>query len=208
MKYEAIIFDIDGTLLDTIAMNMYPLMRIIEEELGEKRTFDEVKHCFSMSGKQTLDHLGIDYDTVYPRWVQYVNEYEDGAKPFAGIEEVIIKLKELGYRLGICSSKKHAQYEIDMPLHFRSYFEVVVLEEDCPEHKPSPLPLLTAIEKMNLSKENVIYVGDAIGDGLCCKAAGVDFMFANWMDLNIPNLPTPKYEVHQPQEILEVLGHE
>ena len=70
MKYEAIIFDIDGTILDTIAMNMYPLIKIIEEELGEKRTFDEVKHCFSMSGKQTLDHLGIDYETVYPRWVQ------------------------------------------------------------------------------------------------------------------------------------------
>ena len=105
MKYEAIIFDIDGTILDTIAMNMYPLIKIIEEELGEKRTFDEVKHCFSMSGKQTLDHLGIDYETVYPRWVQYVNEYEKEAEPFEGIEETIQILKDKGYRLGICSSK-------------------------------------------------------------------------------------------------------
>ena len=208
MKYEAIIFDIDGTLLDTIAMNMYPLMRIIEEELGEKRTFDEVKHCFSMSGKQTLDHLGIDYDTVYPRWVQYVNEYEEGAKPFEGIEELLIQLKSLGYRLGICSSKKRAQYEIDMPKAWEVYFEAMVLEEDCPEHKPSPLPLLTVLDKMNIQKQQAIYVGDALGDGLCCQAAGVDFMFANWMNLTIPNLPTPKFEVHTTQEVLEVLGHE
>ena len=208
MKYEAIIFDIDGTILDTIAMNMYPLIKIIEEELGEKRTFDEVKHCFSMSGKQTLDHLGIDYETVYPRWVQYVNEYEKGAEPFEGIEETIQILKDKGYRLGICSSKKHKQYEIDMPDYLRKYFEVVVLEEDCDEHKPSAKPLLLAIEKINLEKDKVIYVGDALGDGLCCENGGVDFMFANWMDITIPSLPTPTYEVHHPKEIIEVLCHE
>lgn len=208
MKYEAIIFDIDGTLLDTIAMNMYPLIRIIEEELGEKRTFDEVKHCFSMSGKQTLDYLGIDYERVYPRWVQYVNEFEQGAQPFEGIEEMLQHLKKQGYRLAICSSKKHKQYEIDMPLDLRSYFEVVVLEEDTPEHKPSAMPLLKAIELLNIEKEKAIYVGDAIGDGLCCENARVDFMFANWMNLTIPNLPTPKYEVHHPFEVVEVLSHE
>ena len=79
MKYEAIIYDLDGTLLDTIAMNMYPLIKIIKEELGIEKTFEEVKHCFSMTGKQTLDYWGIDYERVYPRWVQYVNEYEKGA---------------------------------------------------------------------------------------------------------------------------------
>lgn len=208
MKYEAIIFDLDGTLLDTIAMNMYPLIQIIEEELGEKRTFDEVKHCFSMSGKQTLEHLGIDYERVYPRWVQYVNEYEKGAEPFEGMEDLIKALIKQGYRLGICSSKKHAQYEIDMPLEWRDYFEVVVLEEDCTQHKPSPEPLLKAIELLKVEKEKAIYVGDAIGDGLCCKRAGVDFMFANWMNLQIDGMPTPTYEVHHPCEVLEALGHE
>lgn len=208
MKYEAIIFDIDGTLLDTIAMNMYPLMRIIEEELGEKRTFDEVKHCFSMSGKQTLDHLGIDYDTVYPRWVQYVNEYEEKATPFEGIKEMLLELQNLGYRLAICSSKKYKQYEIDMPHDLRHFFEVVVLEEDTAEHKPHAMPLLKTLELLKITHSKALYVGDAIGDSFCAKNAGVDFMFANWVDLHIEGMATPKYEVHHPSEIVEVLKYE
>lgn len=204
MNYEAIIFDIDGTLLDTIAMNMYPLIKIVEEEKGITMTFDEIKHCFSMSGKQTLDHLGIDYDTVYPRWVQYVNEYEKGAEPFEYIEKMLQGLKEKGYRLAICSSKKYKQYEIDMPLHLRDYFEVVVLEEDTKEHKPSAEPLLKTLEKLQLNASEVVYVGDAKGDSMCAKNAGVDFMFANWVGLSKEGMVDIKYEVTSPLEVVSL----
>lgn len=209
MRYDAIIYDIDGTLLDTIAMNMYPLMQIIEEELGVKKTFDEVKHCFCMTGKQTLEHFGIDYETAYPRWVQYVNEYEKGAVPFEGIVETLKQIKVLGLMQAAVSAKTRAQYEIDMKVeNMYQYMDETVLFEDTTKHKPDPEPLLECISRLGLDKNRVAYVGDALSDGLAAQAAGVDFIWAKWAGIEIENMPKAKYILNSPLELVEILKDE
>ena len=88
-KYKAIIYDIDGTLLDTLKMNMYPLMKIIKEETGEDWTFEQVLKFAAYPGMKVMEELGVkDQEKTYARWVQYVNDYEDGATLFEGFEEV------------------------------------------------------------------------------------------------------------------------
>lgn len=209
MKYEAIIYDIDGTLLDTIAMNMYPLMKIIEEELGIQKTFDEVKHCFSMTGKQTLEYWGIDYDRVYPRWVQYVNEYEQGALPFDGVANMLKKFKEVGIKQGACSAKTHAQYDIDMQVgNLSAYMDATVLFEDTQKHKPDPEPLLICAKKLGVSLDKVLYVGDALADGLASYAAGIDFAWAKWAGIEVAKMPEPKYLLLTPNDLWEACNNE
>ncbi|HGF7959437.1 TPA: HAD hydrolase-like protein, partial [Enterococcus faecium] len=79
-KYTTIIYDIDGTILNTLDMNMYPLIQIIKEELGEVWGFNEVKRFASYPGHKVLEELKIkNIEDVYARWVRYVNEYEGGA---------------------------------------------------------------------------------------------------------------------------------
>ena len=86
MKYKAILYDIDGTLLDTFDMNMYPLMQIIREELGQEWTLEQVRPFYAQPGLKTMEDLGIrDVETVYARWVAYVNAYEKGAVPYPGL---------------------------------------------------------------------------------------------------------------------------
>lgn len=207
MKYAAVIYDIDGTLLDTIAMNMYPLMRIIEEELGEKHSYDEVKHCFSMTGKQTLEYWGIDYDRVYPRWVQYVNEYEKGAEPFTGIAEVLEKIQALGIRQAVVSAKTRAQYEIDMQAGgLKQYIGETVLFEDTTKHKPDPEPLLLCAKKLAVKPEELLYVGDALADAFAAQAAGMDFAWAKWAGIEVADMPEPQYLLTEPQDLLAVLA--
>ena len=64
-QYKAIIYDIDGTLLNTVAQNMYPLIRIIKEELDEDWTFEQVTRFTAQTGRKTLADLGIrDVDGV------------------------------------------------------------------------------------------------------------------------------------------------
>ena len=83
-KYEAIIYDIDGTLL-----NMYPLMKIIKEETGEDWTFEQVLKFAAYPGMKVMEELGVkDQEKTYARWVQYVNDYEEEATLFEGFEEV------------------------------------------------------------------------------------------------------------------------
>lgn len=93
-KYEAIIYDIDGTLLNTLNMNMYPLMKIIKEETGEDWTFEQVLKFAAYPGMKVMEELGVkDQEKTYARWVQYVNEYEDKATLYKGFEEVLETFK-------------------------------------------------------------------------------------------------------------------
>lgn len=153
MRYKAVIYDIDGTLLDTIAMNMYPLIRVIKEQTGQEKTYDEVKHFFSMSGKATMEALGFDYETVYPTWVQYVNEYEQPALPYAGICDLVKKLYQENMIQAIVSAKEKKQYDIDMKdSGLDEYMQAVVLFEDTVKHKPDPEPLYKVLKDLNLKK--------------------------------------------------------
>ena len=150
-KYKAIIYDIDGTLLNTLNMNMYPLMKIIKEETGEDWTFEQVLKFAPYPGMKVMEELGVkDKEKTYARWVQYVNDYEDGATLFEGFEEVLEKFKEKGLQQAIVSSKLREQYEIDVVSKgIDRYMSAVILEDDTTHHKPHPEPLLKCIEKLN-----------------------------------------------------------
>lgn len=182
MKYKAILYDIDGTLLDTFDMNMYPLMQIIREELGQEWTLEQVRPFYAQPGLKTIAELGIrDVDTVYARWVAYVNAYETGAVPYPGMVDALTRIREAGIRQAVVSSKMRRQYEIDMGRYgMDAYMETAVLAEDTESHKPDPAPILECLNRMNLRPEEVIYIGDTLPDLQAARNAGVAFGLAGW----------------------------
>lgn len=182
MKYKAILYDIDGTLLDTFDMNMYPLMQIIREELGQECTLEQLRPFYAQPGLKTMTDLGIrDVDGVYARWVAYVNAYEKGAVPYPGMEDALGRIRAAGIRQAVVSSKMHRQYEIDMGrYHMDAFMETAVLAEDTEKHKPDPAPILECLRRMELQPEDVIYIGDALSDLQAARNAGVDFGLAGW----------------------------
>ena len=94
---------------------MYPLMKIIKEELNEDWTFEEVLKFAAYPGMKVMEELNIkDKEKTYARWVQYVNEYEEGATLYEGFEDVFSKSEEAGIIQAIVSAKTKAQYQIDM----------------------------------------------------------------------------------------------
>ena len=108
-KYKTIIYDVDGTILNTLDMNMYPSLRIIEEETGEKWTFDQVLKFYSYPGMKVMEELNIKNPVnTYARWVKYVNEYQ--ASPYEGMDDVLKTLHEK-LRFSVVSSKNKKQYE-------------------------------------------------------------------------------------------------
>ncbi len=193
-KYKAILYDIDGTVLDTAKMNMIPLLKIIEEELGEIWTYEQVVQYAGMQGMMVMEKLGIkDKEATYARWVKYVNEYPDGATLFEGIDTVIKNLAPK-YRQGIVSSKFREQYEVDfIKSGLDDYMEVVILADDTIEHKPHPEPILKALDKLQLKKDEVLYLGDTIGDYVCCNNAGVDFGLVKWGNFDMTGIDNPTY---------------
>ena len=189
-KYEAIIYDIDGTLLNTLNMNMYPLMKIIKEETGEDWTFEQVLKFAAYPGMKVMEELGVkDQEKTYARWVQYVNDYEDKATLYKGFEEVLETFKNHKIKQAIVSSKLRDQYEIDIVSKgIDQYMSAVILEDDTTHHKPHPEPLLKCIEKLNLNSDEVIYIGDAYSDyqaalnAGCSKEAALHACYENSRD--------------------------
>ena len=206
-KYKAIIYDIDGTLLNTVDQNMYTLIRIIKEELGEDRTFEEVVHFTAYPGLKIIEKLGIrDVEGVYARWVRYVNEYDKGAEPYEGILELLEGAKELGIRQAIVSSKRRRQYGIDMVTPgYDKYMETAVLCEDTEKHKPDPEPLLVCLSRLGVKPEEAIYVGDANTDMEAARNAGMDFVYAAWGSFFPVDPYAPDCYARHPLELLEYL---
>lgn len=203
-QYKAVLYDLDGTLLDTYEMNMIPLQQIIREELGEERTLEQLRPFYSQPGLKTMADLGIrDIEGVYARWVSYVNRYEKGAVPYPGIPAVLQTFQTTGIRQAVVSSKMHAQYRIDMDRWgLAQYMETAVLAEDTLRHKPHPDPILECLRRMDLTPADVIYIGDAQSDLDAARNAGVDFGFAGWSG----GAASPAANhFHTPAELLQLL---
>lgn len=208
MKYKGVIFDIDCTLLNTADMNLYPLLKIIKEELNEEKTFDDVKGFLAYSGLKTLEILKINNrEEVYKRWVKYVNEYDKKAFPYEGIISMLDDLNKI-VKLGIVSSKMYDQYKIDMVDNgLDHYFSAVVLAEDTKMHKPDPEPLFKCLQQLGLRSDEVLYVGDTFADYQAALNANIDFALAHWGAFEIKDIAA-KYDLKEPKEVIAIIEKE
>lgn len=205
--YKAIIYDIDGTLLDTLKMNMIPLQKIIKEELNEDWSYEEVLKFAPYPGMKVMEELNVkDKEKTYARWVQYVNEFEEGATPYENVEKVLKTLHQKQVRQAVVSAKLRKQYEIDFVSRgFNQYIEVEVLADDTDKHKPNPEPIYLCLEKLGLNKEDVIYIGDALSDYQVCINTGIDFAYAKWGSVSNKGIENPTIVLDEPLDILNKL---
>lgn len=206
-KYQAIIYDIDGTLINTIDMNMYPLIRIIEEELHIRYKFEDVIKFYPLPGKQVMEILGIkDKKAVYERWVRYVNEYPQKAFSYPGIKEVLEYFAEKGIIQAVVSAKTKEQYAIDMLANdLDKYMKIKVLAEDVQKPKPDPEPLLKCLTALKVPCDEVLYVGDAYSDYLAASRAKIDFGYARWAKIPVQEMIEPTFIFDDPKDMMVLL---
>ena len=206
MTIKSIVFDIDGTILDTFAQNIYPLIQIVKEELNQDMTYDDLVHYCAMPGHDVLRDLGIHLNN-YPRWVEYVNQYPHDPEVFEGFDTVIKTLHNKQFPMGIVSSKRRLQYNIDFGnKDLDQYFKHTVLADDTDNHKPEPDPLLKCLEMMNQDPATSIYVGDSYFDYLCAIAAGAKFALATWGNLTRDGMDDIDYVLESPLDLLKILN--
>ena len=207
-SYKAILYDIDGTLLNTLNMNMYPLIQIIKEELNEDWTFEEVLRFVPYPGMKVLEELGIqNREEVYERWVRYVNEYEERAILYDGFEEVLESFKRAGMIQAIVTSKTEKLYQEDVVSQgIDAYMDTAALANDTKKHKPDPEPLLECLRRLDLSPEDAIYIGDSLSDYQAARNASMDFGYAVWGSVCGDGIDNPDYIFREPKELLTLLS--
>lgn len=206
MRYSHVVFDIDGTLIDSESAVLKSLQRVVLEEKGIRKKLDELRFSLGIPGKNTLEKLDIeDLKGVEEKWNNYLSDYADEIVLFVQVREIVQALKSNGIKLGIITSKTKKEYEDDfLKVGLHPYFDVVVCADDTKKHKPNGDPMEKYLEIANVKRSNVIYIGDSIYDMQCAKNAGVDSALALW-GANDSEFIEATYKLKEPKEILDVL---
>lgn len=205
MKYKHIIFDIDGTMLDSTNAVLTALQRVILELQNKHYQINDLHFALGVPGEITLKQLEIKDTPMANRlWNGYLKEMSQTMKLFDGIPELLTELKDRGVKLGIITSKNRKEFHNDFtPLGIDAYFDTIITVEDSIAPKPSAKPMLAYLNKTGVKPQEALYIGDTLYDRECAVNAGVDFGVAMWGCHSIKQIHATYY-FETPKDVLNV----
>ena len=201
-----IVFDIDGTLLNTEYSLLHSLRDTLLTVTGKDYPTGDLTFILGIPGVDSLVRLGIgDIPGTMELWLKNLEGYADTVSLFPGIEDLLAQLHARGYRLGIVTSQTRSNFEEGFGSYpIRSYFTTVICADDTERHKPNPDPLLKYAQLTGADLSDMTYVGDSPYDAACAEGAGVPFFLATWgARQEVPTPPT--HRPATPAELLELL---
>ena len=188
-KYRAVLFDYDGTLIDTNRLIVDSWNHMYREYCGGTLTDDDVKWTFGIPLREGVDrvmkikgHSGYDLDELIKSYRTFQTfAWATEAKLFEGIPEVLKALKEKGARLGIVTSRQEKSCIEGLKMHgIYDLFEALVTAESTDIHKPRPEPALICLRQLGIEPSDAVMVGDSVFDLQCGNNAGCDSCFVTW----------------------------
>ena len=187
MRYKLVIFDLDGTILNTLDDLTNSLNYALLKSNLPKRKQDEVR-SFLGDGIKKLVERGVPkctsqetINTVLNDFiVHYKDHNSDYTKPYDGIINLLNILKENGVLTAVVSNKADYAVQILCNNYFRNSFDVIVGEKPEVRKKPAPDAVLNVLDQLNISRQNAIYIGDSEVDILTAANAGMDCICVDW----------------------------
>ena len=186
--YKLIVFDLDGTLLDTLDDLTASTNAALVKHGFPTRTREEVR-SFIGDGIVKLMERSIPVQN-YPRLTETIADFrayygehcKDETKPYAGITELLQTLKARGIKLAVLSNKVHAATKTLIADYFPNVFDEVMGENEAAGilRKPSPVALLKIMENLGVTATETAYVGDSQVDIQTAKNADVDCVSVTW----------------------------
>lgn len=187
---KAVIFDLDGTLSDSIHSIKYCADRAVAEFGFGPFTEQQYKY-FVGDGAANLvrralaaggDEEGIHFEEAFARYKEIFREncmYQ--VVPYDGIRELLAALKEKGVKIAVLSNKPHAEtVNVIETLFGKNYFDVIQGQKEDVAIKPSPEGVFQILEQLGLTVEEVLYLGDTSTDMKTGKSAGAFTLGALW----------------------------
>lgn len=185
MKYKYILFDLDGTLIDTNKLIIDSFKHTYKLHLNVDISEEEILRHFGEPLIITLRRYSASEEEaqeMFKTYIEYNEAKHDSVVMLcSGIHECLAALKNLGCTLAVVTSKRKKIALQGLALFdLLKYFDVVVALEDTNSHKPNPEPILKALELLAAETEEAIMVGDSVFDILCAKNAGVRSILVKW----------------------------
>ncbi|HEY3328669.1 MAG TPA: HAD hydrolase-like protein [Capsulimonadaceae bacterium] len=188
-EYKAILWDVDGTLIDTTALIVGVLGNMFHHFTGEEVPHEELRGLIGIPLAEQVAYLGSPdkFGTTTEEMVAYaVRGYERGRDLERVIPEAIaalIELKRRGMLTALVTSKNDVELANTLPrLGISAYCDVIVgADQVAPNFKPHPRPVLLALDKLGIThRDSALFIGDSAHDMQSGHAAGVHIAAVTW----------------------------
>lgn len=187
MKYELVIFDLDGTILDTLEDLTDSINHALKQFGYPTRALEEVR-SFVGDGLLMLTRRALAPETdedvvqkVLAEQKAYYKEHcADKTKPYEGIPELLGELKATGYKLAVVSNKADYAVQILCEQYFPGIFHMAVGEKENVRKKPAPDSVNAVLEELQVERDHAVYVGDSEVDIKTAENAGLDAILVSW----------------------------
>lgn len=188
-KKDTVVFDLDGTLLDTLDDLMNSVNYALESNGYPARTRDEVRR-FVGNGILLLMQRALpsgqenpDFDKVFAGFKEHYGIHcNDLTKPYEGIMELLELLKEKGVKMAIVSNKADFAVKELSEIYFKGIIPVAIGEKESEgiRKKPAPDTVMEALRQLGSTTENAVYVGDSEVDLATAENCGMDYILCEW----------------------------
>ncbi len=184
---QAVLFDLDGTLLDTAGAISAALNQALAEQRLGALAAEQVRAMIGRGGPiliaRALERLGVAMDEAgraallqryFLHYERIESGAEDSARVYPGVAECLAALRRLGLRLAVVTNKQR-QFAIGLlqRLGLSEWIQVLIGGDSCERRKPDPQPLQYACESLQVESARALMVGDSINDVLAARAAGL-----------------------------------
>jgi len=183
ISMKALLFDFDGTLLNTNDLIIKTFMHILDERFPGQYSPKDCMKFIGPSLTETFEQITPnEVDEMIEKYRQWNQAHHDElVTEYDGVVSTLEKLKEQGIRLAVVSTKRKDTVEKGLDLMGAKHlFEFWIGGDDVKNVKPDPEPVLIAIERLGVSKEDVMMIGDNYHDILAGKNAGVKTAGVSW----------------------------
>lgn len=213
-KYDLVIFDMDGTILDTLD-DLCDATNYTLAQMGcPKRSKEEVR-CFVGNGILKLLERAMPSGTTkaqirqaFSIFMEYYNKHcMDKTKPYDGIIDLLRELRAQGIKTAVVSNKRHETVKILCDDLFTGLFDAFEGDRPGVPKKPDSAMVDLVLEKLNIQRENAVYVGDSDVDLTTAVNSGMDYIIVTWGFRNEVFLREKGADIfaHTTEELLEYI---
>lgn len=187
MRYNTLIFDLDGTLLNTLEDLAASVNYAMRQNGFPERSMDEVRRFVGNGVRVLIRRAAPDgisdaqYKAAYDAFEKhYAQHNRDCTAPYSGITELLKALKERGYKLAIVSNKIDFAVKDLQKEFFSGIIDVAVGDTPDTQNKPAPDMVYKAMRELGAEKESCVYVGDTDVDLETAKNSGMECISVSW----------------------------
>ncbi|WP_125154678.1 pyrophosphatase PpaX [Clostridium rectalis] len=211
--FKAILFDLDGTLINTNNLILQSFRYTLREFSIEGVKDMEIINTFGQPLLEAMELFSEDKaKDLVKTYLEYNRiKHDELTKKIEGVEEGLVLLKEKGIKLAVVTSKRRQVALRGLKLfNLDKYMDIVVCPEDTKRHKPEAEPVLKACEILKILPEDALMVGDSHNDILCGKNAGAKTCLVKYTALCMNELMTysPDYIIDSLVEINLIIDKE